>query len=546
MTRRLRKALKDQKKQNKQKDLQIAGSLGIPLSGQLRVEVPNRNSYVFVRLRDNQNEVVQAFNNRVSPAYNLPVLVERQDNRYTVVSVDSARYQNNWTSFAPFLPRHGNTHSADFESGGGGDITFVHPRQFIPGLIFPSGSSGAPNAFMYPYLLRNLDGTWKYVGNTGTQNITTYKPATSGTAWMVLVYLDSVSGNPYLLINSGTPFASNLTGTSQIWPYIPTLNDPNAIPLAAIRLVSGTSTIGWDNIYDVRQFIHVITSGSSSGGGTGSSLTIWDEGISRGTATILNFVGDNVVATVSGTVANIYVTGSSGGGGINTGTLDARYLKLDTSNDPLTDQLDIDATATPGNGAIFGLTEGDAYTSDFEQLNSTQNNASSPVQLLYRNVDAVHSNAYALYIAEETLNAGYFEGGAIRYSINSVDKFLVNPNSTGTVMLLDTRYTLNSGNRLISIQNNTAEKFAMFGDGSIQPADGANIILATGTGMKIGTATNQKLGFFNTTPVTQPGAYVVTGVTTDRSFNADSTTVDELADVLGTLINDLKSLGLIG
>lgn len=36
-----------------------------------------------------------------------------------------------------------------------------------------------------------------------------------------------------------------------------------------------------------------------------------------------------------------------------------------------------------------------------------------------------------------------------------------------------------------------------------------------------------------------------TNVTVDRGFNANSTTVDELADVLGTLIADLIEIGLL-
>lgn len=43
-------------------------------------------------------------------------------------------------------------------------------------------------------------------------------------------------------------------------------------------------------------------------------------------------------------------------------------------------------------------------------------------------------------------------------------------------------------------------------------ADATNIILNTGTGTKIGTATNQKLGFFNSTPIVQPTGDVVTAL----------------------------------
>ena len=117
------------------------------------VEVPNRNSFVYVRLRDNQNEVIQAYNNKVAASYNLPVVVERQNNRYVVVGVDTLRYQNNWNSFAPFLPIHGNAHSFNPETGGGGDVVWVYPRQFMPALIIPSGTNGGPNVFFAPYTL---------------------------------------------------------------------------------------------------------------------------------------------------------------------------------------------------------------------------------------------------------------------------------------------------------------------------------------------------------------------------------------------------------
>ena len=43
-----------------------------------------------------------------------------------------------------------------------------------------------------------------------------------------------------------------------------------------------------------------------------------------------------------------------------------------------------------------------------------------------------------------------------------------------------------------------------------------------------------------------PTAYTETNVTTDRTYDANSTTVAELADVLGTLIADLRALGIVG
>ena len=54
------------------------------------------------------------------------------------------------------------------------------------------------------------------------------------------------------------------------------------------------------------------------------------------------------------------------------------------------------------------------------------------------------------------------------------------------------------------------------------------------------------VGFYGTTPIAQSAAYTPSNVTTDRSYDANSTTVDELADVLATVIADLQAVGLLG
>lgn len=53
------------------------------------------------------------------------------------------------------------------------------------------------------------------------------------------------------------------------------------------------------------------------------------------------------------------------------------------------------------------------------------------------------------------------------------------------------------------------------------------------------------LGFWGADPVARASAYTPTNVTTDRSFDADSASVAELADVLGTLIEDLQTYGIL-
>ena len=76
--------------------------------------------------------------------------------------------------------------------------------------------------------------------------------------------------------------------------------------------------------------------------------------------------------------------------------------------------------------------------------------------------------------------------------------------------------------------------------------DGQNIVLNTTTGTKIGTATTQKLSFFNATPVVQISAYTVTNPVTNRSIDVSTATAAQMRQIVGTIIQDIQSLGLFG
>jgi hypothetical protein len=78
-------------------------------------------------------------------------------------------------------------------------------------------------------------------------------------------------------------------------------------------------------------------------------------------------------------------------------------------------------------------------------------------------------------------------------------------------------------------------------------AEGANIATGATTGTKIGTAATQKLGFWNATPVTQNTGWSITGgYAADKSMNPESTTLTEVARLLGTLVDALKACGILG
>jgi hypothetical protein len=91
--------------------------------------------------------------------------------------------------------------------------------------------------------------------------------------------------------------------------------------------------------------------------------------------------------------------------------------------------------------------------------------------------------------------------------------------------------TRNGGNAVIRAGNGADAQ----GYVEIQTGGGTGRIRVDATG----------IGFFNVTPVARPAAYTPTNVTPDRSYDADTVVVAELADVVGTLIADLQAYGLL-
>lgn len=75
-----------------------------------------------------------------------------------------------------------------------------------------------------------------------------------------------------------------------------------------------------------------------------------------------------------------------------------------------------------------------------------------------------------------------------------------------------------------------------------QLADGINLELGSSDGTKIGTATTQKLGFYNKTPVDQPATVSDANTQGAGYVQAD---VQSIADAVNDLISRLKELGLI-
>ena len=76
---------------------------------------------------------------------------------------------------------------------------------------------------------------------------------------------------------------------------------------------------------------------------------------------------------------------------------------------------------------------------------------------------------------------------------------------------------------------------------------GPSISFPTAAGTKIGAATTEKLAFWGAAPVVQPAGWSTTaGYTATKAFNAESTTLTEVARVVATMLDTFKLVGLLG
>ena len=273
--------------------IEIRGELGTLVRGKKVVKVPNRPSYVYVRLRTNQSEVIQAFNDKVSLEFGLPVVLSWSHSKYVVLRRDVDRYKT-WEEGSNYVPVHAKSHSFDLESGNvGRDPVWVYPSQIIPALVSPFGVQGSENVYIFPYSY-NHNNEWRYAGNTGTPSIIDYK-SDNGTS-LVLVALDIETGNPELINYSGF-IPTTISGSAGFAQYIPEVDTSKYLPLSFVTMVSGTNTIGWQNIHDLRPFL-----------GGGGKVSVNDIQV----VTNVNFPGASVY--FSGSNAFVEFQSASGGG----------------------------------------------------------------------------------------------------------------------------------------------------------------------------------------------------------------------------------------
>jgi len=149
-------------------------------------------------------------------------------------------------------------------------------------------------------------------------------------------------------------------------------------------------------------------------------------------------------------------------------------------------------------------------------------------------------------------NEGGFIRGPVKFDNNVPIQWDTVAGGYATMILLDATDDLIIGNSNASIGadvirfdvKNSANVLVL-DSGGMTILDGKSIVLGTSIGAKIGTATTQKLGFWNATPVIQPASANQVAVTLDVDVTGtdtvDKVAIDANFSSVQTLLNQLRA-----
>jgi hypothetical protein len=229
------------------------------------LEVEGRPDFVWVRIRGVNSEPIQAFNDKVLPVFDLPVLVKQDaeiPNRWVIEGRDISQYQD-WGG-EQYLPRHGKAHSFAGVAGAGGDIVWVYKRQFMPRPANTCTNSIYVSAGYY-----YANETYHWWPGSGSATFDSYFPTGGNNARFVTVYIDISVG--ILQYVGGDEFNAydNLEAINKI-SKIALPSPSQGIPICAVYLTTGSNFIGWNEIYDLRLAPTTADASSKSSGSAAS------------------------------------------------------------------------------------------------------------------------------------------------------------------------------------------------------------------------------------------------------------------------------------
>ena len=207
------------------------------------------------------------------------------------------------------------------------------------------------------------------------------------------------------------------------------------------------------------------------------------------------------------------------------------------------------ATVTTGHNSPTGFVGAETVTAT--KLNNHVN-AATVTNIV--NADVSASAAIAL----SKLATGALPTAITVASANLVDGTIVNADVNASAAIAGTKIAPDFGAQNV-VTTGTLGAGATTLGGNLTLGDN-NIVAGTTTGVKVGTATTQKLGFYNATPIVQPAGANQAAITNSTGGTADGTlaavsgsgadtNINNNFTELHTLLNEIRTalvnLGLI-
>lgn len=218
-------------------------------TGDKEFTVVGHPDFVWARLRGQNSEQVRVFNEAIGLSFDTPILVVRDawDNRYyRILRRNTAMYQdwgnNGANNF--IVPAHGHQHSFGDPTSSGNDPAWIFKRQLMQPLLChpqnPPDMTTHVEADFYFWA-----NTFRYFAGGNSPDMTGYIPV--GGSRFVTIYLEGATGTVKLL--PGVIFDPLTTGG---FDAIPELSPSLGLPLAAALLTASTTTVNWNNLFDLR------------------------------------------------------------------------------------------------------------------------------------------------------------------------------------------------------------------------------------------------------------------------------------------------------
>lgn len=279
--------------------------------------VPDKPNYVYVR-RIGRGVIEECLNTRVAARNDLPVIVGFSHEMPHTLQVLAGKWEriSELGSYAYTAPHHqSHEHLNEY---GGDDVVWVQGQQIVPLLAIPRNPEDmylTVYAGMYPW-----GSSWHWFEEATSPDFTASVPGIAGQARYTLLSIDGATET--LQLTDGAIFAEALPPPEfeDMIPACPT----GAVPIAAVALVSTTTSIGWDILWDCRMF-----AGASGGSLTPAPHSLLDVVVHDDTDTQAPTQGSLIVGNATPAWTELVIGGVRFLLVVNAGGTDPEWIAFD-------------------------------------------------------------------------------------------------------------------------------------------------------------------------------------------------------------------------